>query len=87
MHKLLEENLSSWEDFLSGDVHYFWCENTNTNISEPALQSFIATKAAFNEMRSLRQELRYLIDTLNEDITRDVRNIDGKVMSSLLTNI
>lgn len=75
MHKLIEENLSSWENFLSGDVHYFWSEDITTNISEPSLQSFMATNAAFNDMRSLRQDLKYLIDSLNEDITRDVRRL------------
>lgn len=92
IHKLIDENINSWEDFLSGDVYYFWGEDESTNISEPALQSLIATKAAFNKMRSLRQELRYIIDSLSEDITRDVRNIikntieyaNGSAVESLL---
>lgn len=84
IHKLINESLSSWENFFSGDVHYFWNEDTSTNICEPAAKALIAINATFTEMKPLRRDLEDLIGSLNGDITRDVRKPSFKPARLLL---
>ena len=77
IHKVIEKNYNSWENFLSGDIYYFWKEDSSTNITEPASKSLVAVHAAFNDMKSLEQEVRYLINSLHEDV-RKIYNITVK---------
>ena len=72
IHGIFEDNHTSWENFLAGDISYFWNEGSDRNIAEPATKSLINIKAQFCKLCSLKIEIKSLIQSLNEDITRDV---------------
>jgi hypothetical protein len=69
----IDQNVNAWQKFMDGDAYYFYPGHASTNILDVSRKSILTTNAAFNELRSMQEELQHLMEELTKDIPRDVR--------------
>lgn len=70
--KTINDSLNCWEVFHNGDAYYFSRPGAVANISRRSMESLLAIKDAFEEIKCLRESLRQKLDELKVDGSRDV---------------